>query len=169
MDKNEIEIERKYIIEMPDVSALRQFEGFGESEITQIYLAAPEGVTRRVRRRVRGDVAEFTQTEKVRIDKMSVIERESEIGENEYLSLAEGIADGTRPIIKRRITFVYSDQLFEIDIYPQWTKTAIMETELESRESRAAMPDLIRIIREVTGEREYSNAAMSKKFPKEDI
>ena len=43
-----------------------------------------------------------------------------------------------------------------------------METELSSREDTVRMPDLIEIVREVTGRFEYSNSAMSEHFPEED-
>ena len=40
--------------------------------------------------------------------------------------------------------------------------------ELSDRETSVTHPSFIRVVREVTGIREYSNAAMSKHFPKED-
>ena len=78
------------------------------------------------------------------------------------------VKQGTAPVIKDRHTFSYLGQLFEIDIYPQWSKTAIMETELDDKEKEVEMPPFIKIVREVTGVRGYSNAAMSASFPKED-
>ena len=44
-----------------------------------------------------------------------------------------------------------------------------METELENRESKVKIPDFLEILREVTGDKSYSNAAMSRDFPPEDI
>ena len=43
-----------------------------------------------------------------------------------------------------------------------------METELPSRDTEVGMPSFIRIIADVTGDKRYSNAAMSRSFPKED-
>ena len=63
----------------------------------------------------------------------------------------------------------YGGQLFEIDVYPAWKNTAIMETELDDREREVEIPTFIEIIREVTGYKAYSNASMSKSFPKEDV
>ena len=42
-----------------------------------------------------------------------------------------------------------------------------METELESREEEVEFPSFIEILREVTGDKAYSNAAMSRTFPAE--
>ena len=46
--------------------------------------------------------------------------------------------------------------------------TAIMETELDSREKQVKIPSFIEILREVTGDKAYSNAGMSRRFPEED-
>ena len=163
-----IEIEKKYIIEMPDVTSLCGMDGYSESEILQIYLRGEEGVTHRVRRRRIGDAVTFTETKKIRIDKMSATEIEGEISEERFLALSLEQKAGTRPINKTRHAFFYLGQLFEIDVYPEWKNTAIMETELAYRETIVDFPECIRILRDVTGDKSYSNAAMSRSFPKED-
>ena len=98
---------------------------------------------------------------------MSSHELEREIKRDEFDALAEKIAEGSRPIIKTRHTFDYLSQTFEIDVYPDWERTCIMETELPSRDTEVPFPDFIRMIAEVTGDKRYSNAAMSRKFPDE--
>ncbi len=168
-EKNAVEIERKYIIVKPDTEQLRELCGFTESRIQQIYLSSEPGLTRRIRRRAFADGVKYYVTEKRRIDKMSADEHEWEIGEGEYARLALDMTDGTEPIEKCRYTFDYRGQLFEIDVYPQWRGTAIMETELDSREREVEMPEFIRIVREVTGIREYSNASMARAFPEESV
>jgi CYTH domain-containing protein len=42
-----------------------------------------------------------------------------------------------------------------------------MEIELRSRDETVNIPDFIEIISEVTGNKKYSNAAMSENFPEE--
>ena len=98
---------------------------------------------------------------------MSAVEEEREITEAEFDELKKKIKTGTRPVIKTRHTFEYYGQVFEIDVYPSWKCTAIMETELDSDKKIVKMPPFIKIIKEVTGAPGYSNAAMSKSFPKE--
>ena len=166
-EQKNVEIERKYIIKKPDVLALSTREEYTESEIVQIYLPSEKGETRRVRRRVYPDKTICTETRKIRIDNMSSTEIEREISTTEFDELSRNIKEGTSPIVKIRHTFLFCGQLFEIDVYPQWKHTAIMETELESREKQVKMPDFIKIICEVTGDKAYSNAGMSRKFPKE--
>ena len=165
--KTAVEIERKYIIKMPPISVLQKQDGYTSSEITQIYIASPKGETHRVRRRKYSDVTRYYETRKIRIDSISSTEIEGEITEERFDELSAKMSDGTVPILKTRHTFIYMGQLFEIDVYPQWKNTAVMETELKSREERADIPDFITVIKEVTGDKTYSNAAMSRAFPPE--
>ena len=163
-----LEIERKYIIEKPSLDSMRECEGYEASDIVQIYLDSPIGVTRRIRSRAYQDGrVQYFETEKRRVDKMSSQEREREITKADFDNYSLQIAADTRPIIKTRHTFMYLGQLFEIDVYPEWERTAVMETELPSRDTEVEMPDFIHIAVEVTGDKRYSNAAMSRKFPDE--
>ena len=164
-----LEIERKYIIEMPDVSVLSQQPEYTVSGILQIYIQGAIGETHRVRRRDFSDRVVCTETRKIRIDKISSTEIEGEISIEEFDRLALTILNGTQPINKLRHTFIYEGQIFEIDVYPQWKNTAIMETELDDPKKEVKIPSFINIVREVTGNKAYSNAGMSRRFPKEDI
>ena len=167
MKKTQIEIERKFIIERPSLELLSTLDGYTESDIVQTYLSSEMRVTHRIRARSFGGVTVYTETKKTRVDKLSAIEEEREIDKVEYERLALLIAEGTRPIIKKRITLPHGDWLLEIDIYPEWTRTAILEVELASREEKPTFPDFIRVLTEVTGDKRYSNAGMSRAFPEE--
>lgn len=163
-----LEIERKYVIEKPQIDKMRECGAYTSSEIVQIYLDADAGVTRRVRSRAYPDGrVQYFETEKRRVDKMSAEERERKITKAEFDNFSLQIAQDTRPIIKTRHTFDYLGQTFEIDVYPEWHTTCIMETELPSRDTEVKMPSFIRIIADVTGDKRYSNAAMSRSFPEE--
>ena len=166
--KENVEIERKYIIAMPTVAELAKLEGYSESRILQTYLCSDEGVTRRVRRREFAGEIKHYETLKARIDRVSAVEREREISAEEYELLLAEIADGTRTIEKTRYTFPYRGHVVEIDVYPEWKRTAILETELPTRDEVAELPAFIKVIREVSGIKGYSNAAMSRSFPPED-
>ena len=166
--KDFIEIERKFIIEMPKRDELLALDFSSSSFITQIYLSAPEGITRRIRSRSYKTKTHYFETIKKRIDKISAYEDEREISESEFVEKSKEIREGSKPITKERITFPYKSHSIEIDIYPEWKNTAIMEIELKSREEKVEIPCFIKIIKEVTGERKYTNAAMSESFPKEE-
>jgi CYTH domain-containing protein len=161
------EIERKYIIRIPDTETMRKYEGYTESEILQIYLKTESSGTHRIRRRLTDGKAVYTETKKIRIDSMSCIEDEREISEYEFSSLSNGALKGTAPVRKVRHTFEYKGHTFEVDIYPEWKRTCILEIELSTRTESVEFPDFIKMIEEVTGNRAYSNASMSRAFPKE--
>lgn len=165
---SKLEIERKYIIERPDVKLLSAMPDYTASKITQIYLSSPMGVTHRIRRREYADACDYTETVKIRLDKMTCNESEQGITPSRFDELALNIKEGTRPIIKTRYTFSFEGFTVEIDVYPEWENTAIMEIELDSEDVTPAIPPFIRILRDVTGIREYSNAAFSHSFPEED-
>ena len=167
--KTQIETERKYVIFKPDCDVLKAQKNFAESRIIQIYLESEKGVTRRVRARTKNGVTVYTETVKRRISCVSAEESEREITEEEYGKLSGLIAKGTRPIEKIRCTFDYLGQLFELDFYPQWQRTCVMETELSREDERAVIPEFITVLYEVTGRLEYTNAAMSRHFPSEIV
>lgn len=164
-----VEIERKYVIAMPDVKMLVSQAEYTVSDIEQTYLESSPAVTHRVRARAYLGRTVYTETKKVRIDKMSAIEDEKEVSEAEYRALLLRKAHNTVTVRKTRHTFAYLGQTFEVDIYPEWQRSAILETELESRDKQVAFPEFISVITEVTGDKKYSNASMSRKFPEELI
>ena len=162
-----IETERKYVIEKPDIEILARQNGFTESEITQIYLNS-ELSTNRVRKRVFSDGrVELTENKKVRISRMSSEEYESEISKEAFLGLSQNIEIGSKPLYKTRRTFLYEGKVFELDYYPEWKNSCIMEVELSSEEEEIKLPPFIKILADVTGIREYSNHSMAHSFPEE--
>lgn len=169
MNTAPIEIERKYVIVKPMFSELTDAGEVEISEIDQTYLCSVEGETRRVRKRAYKDHVVYTETVKRRIDHMSSYEDEREISEAEYLNLLSEKASGTVTLNKTRYALLYKSNCFEIDIYPEWKYTCILETELASRDEKPEFPPSIKVICEVTGDRKYSNAAMSHSFPPELI
>ena len=134
---------------------------------TQTYLTAPKRVTRRVRARSYNDGTVYTETSKIRVDRMSSFEDEREVDKEEYEKLLTEKIKGTVTLKKTRYTFDYKGRVFEVDVYPSWQKSCILEVELDSSFAEIEMPDFIHVIKEVTGEKKYSNASMSRKFPKE--
>ena len=166
---NQIEIERKYVIKMPDLDLIEKIEGYSVSRIVQIYLESEKGVTHRVRKRTFSDREIYTETKKIRIDSVSAHEDENEISAARFAELSAKMKAGTRPVIKSRHTFPFCGVTIEIDVYPDWKRSAIMETELGSRDQDVAFPDFLEIVSEVSGDGRYSNAAMAQRFPDELI
>lgn len=164
-----LEIERKYVILIPDVRTLEKYPDYTSTDIVQTYLKSQAGITHRVRKRTYQSGAVYTETKKVRVDKISSEEKEREITEEEYVELLKKSDTGRVPIVKTRHSFTYLGQLFEIDIYPQWRHSCILETELKSRDTAVEFPPEVRAIAEVSGDKRFSNAQMAREFPRELI
>lgn len=163
----QVEIERKYIIEKPSIADMQTMADYTASDIVQIYLKSSPTLTRRIRSRAYSDNTVYTETVKVRIDEISANESEREITAERFDELSREIADGSRVLHKTRHTFSYGRHTVEIDVYPEWENTAVLEVELRGRDECVLLPDFIEIIKEVTGDKRYSNASMSRAFPEE--
>ena len=158
-----IETERKYLIEYPNLSLLEGHPFCRGVDMVQTYLKADSGMSERVRKRYCGESTVYIHTAKKRLSDMSCYEYESRISEKEYLSLLERADENRAPIRKKRYCLVYDKQYFEIDVYPFWNDRAIMEIELSGENDSVNFPDFIKIIKEVTYDKEYKNASLAKK------
>ena len=159
-----IETERKYLIKTPDFSLIEGLDGYSRRDFEQTYLASEKGVTRRVRLSRENGKTSYIYNEKRRISPISCIEDEREISEDEYRVLLTEKEPCTETVVKTRRTFLFGGQLFEIDSYPFSPDVCVCETELESESDAAVFPDFIQIIREVSGEKEYSNHSIAKRL-----
>ena len=163
------EIERKFVILKPDIEAICVLPEYTCSDIAQTYLVSDLGVTHRVRRRSYPDRTVWFETVKRRVSALTAVEEEREITEEEYIALLTRADPDGITLNKRRMTFAYGGLTFEIDLYPQWDRCCIMEVELEREDASVELPPFISIVGEVTGNRDYSNASMARRFPPEPI
>lgn len=156
--KNGLEIERKFLVEMPDLKKLNLIKLV---DIKQTYLSdGKNGSQRRVRKISCGDKVSMTYTEKIFVSPVIREESEKIINSAEYTSLLKDAKD-TVPVEKKRAVFLYENQKFELDIYPFSEKYAILELELANPEQKIYFPDCISVLKEVSDKREYSNASLS--------
>ena len=155
------EIERKFLIEYPDVAALEKLPNCQRIEIIQTYLTAPEGEESRVRQRgIDGHYIYFQTIKKGTGIKRVEIERR--LTQDEYLRLLMDSDPNCRPIRKTRYCLTHDNQYFEIDVYPFWQDKAIVEIELNNENAEIRFPELLKVIREVTGEESYNNASLAR-------
>ena len=162
----QVEIERKYLIRMPSGILL---SGLPSSQIEQIYILSADGAAGRIRRRVYPDRIVCTHTTKKRLSDLSRIEIEEEIGEDRYAELLQEADPKKSPIRKTRYLYRYRGQLFEIDCFPFWDDRALMEIEMEAEDQQVCLPPDIEIIREVTSEKQYTNSAIAREIPREEL
>ena len=159
----QFEIERKFLIEYPDLKILREQPDCRVIEIGQTYLLEENGKESRVRSWRENGVTVYIKTEKEKVGELRRIEREGEISKSEYDSLL-AFADPTkRTLHKTRYRIPYAGKLLEIDVYPFWQDRAILEIELSDENEPVSFPPYLRVIREVSGEKEYKNKTLANR------
>ncbi len=156
------EVERKYLIEYPDIKVLEKNATCRRVEIIQTYLKADDGEEIRVRQRGENGHYVYFITTKRKITGLKRIELERRLSQDEYLALLMDSDTSKRQIRKTRYCLTYANQYFEIDIYPFWDDKAIMEIELSDENAEVRFPEFIRVIKEVTDDENYKNAFLAK-------
>lgn len=157
-----MEIERKFLIGYPDLAMLEKLPNCQRVEIIQTYLTAPEGEESRVRQRGSDGSYVYFQTTKRTVTGLKRVEVERRLSQDEYLRLLMDASPDCRPIRKTRYCLTHENQYFEIDVYPFWKDRAIMEIELSSEDTPIRFPDFLQIIRDVTEDPAYKNAALAR-------
>lgn len=151
------EIERKYLIEYPDIEWLENNPYCKRIEIIQIYLKSSTGEEIRIRQRgINGNYIYF-QTIKRKVSELKRVEIERRLSQEEFLKLMMEADTSKRQIRKTRYCLTYNSQYFEIDVYPFWKDKAIAEIEIYDENSPIVFPDQIKVIREVTEDEKYKN------------
>ena len=164
-----LEIERKFLVELPDLGSLDVRRKIG---IRQTYLnRGANDSQRRVRCISENGKVSYTYTEKLFITPVTREENEREITGDEYRSLLGQTDRKIAPVEKTRYCFDYHGQMFELDTYPFSRKLAIMELELGSPDQEIDFPDNVRVIKDVSADKKYSNAALATAgaFPEQNM
>lgn len=155
------EIERKYLIEYPDISWLESNPNCQRIEIIQTYLCSAAHEEVRVRQRgIDGNYIYF-QTIKRKVSDVKRVEIERRLSQAEYLKLLMEADTSKRQIRKTRYCLTYENQYFEIDIYPFWKDKAIAEIELSDEKTEIRFPKQIKVIKEVTDDESYKNSSLA--------
>ena len=68
---------------------------------------------------------------------------------------------------KTRWCMLYAGRVLEIDVYPFWEHTAVLEIELPDEGAPVSIPPQIRVLREVTADRRLKNAVLAQRIPDE--
>lgn len=156
------EIERKFLINYPNIDYLNTLENCKKVQIIQTYLKTNDrNIETRIRQRGSNGSYTYYETTKRTISGIKRIEHEKRLTEREYLEKLMQADPTLHPIIKNRYCLMYENQYFEIDIYPFWKSKAIMEIELRSEDQKIKIPDMINIIEEVTDNPMYKNKSLA--------
>ena len=168
-DQKHIEIERKFLIRMPELSLLKKVYGVRIKNITQTYLKTADGSTARVRKIEENNKITFVKTVKNKISDLSHYEDEHEINEAQYQEELKAADDKKLPIIKTRYAFPFDLHTVEIDVYPFWQDRAILEIEMQSEDEEISIPSFIEVKKEVTENAKYKNTNLALRVPMDEI
>ncbi|MGN0546682.1 MAG: AAA family ATPase [Acutalibacteraceae bacterium] len=157
-----LEIERKFLIEYPDIKWLENNPSCRRIEIIQTYLNSAVGDEIRVRQRGADGNYIYFQTIKRKVSDVKRVEIERRLSQAEYLKLLMEADTTKRQIRKTRYCLTYENQYFEIDVYPFWNDKAIAEIELSDENANIVFPKQIKVIKEVTDNDSYKNASLAK-------
>ena len=168
MDSTPYEIERKYLIRMPDLQWLASVAE--RSHIVQTYLKKEQkGKSERVRKRETKGHIVYTHTEKTKVSPIKRIEIEEELDRASYEDLLRRADPERRTIEKDRYCLREKGLLFEIDVFPFWKNQAFLEIELSDEDQVFPWPDGIVCLREVTEDKRYTNSALALRIPEEEL
>ena len=161
------EIERKFLIEMPDLELLEKLPNCTKVQIIQTYLKSPDGEEIRIRQRGSNGNYTYSKTRKVNVSGATRVEVEKRLTKDEYLKELFNADPTKNQIIKDRYCLSYKNEYFELDVYPFWDNNAILEIELNSEDQEIVIPNYFKVIKEVTDDYEYKNVNLAKKKVKE--
>ncbi len=159
-----LEIERKFLIDYPDIEVLKSIKTCRKVPITQAYLTTPEEGRFRIRKRGGHNSAAYIKTIKMKISDIKRIEIENYISEKEYYNYISQEKYVTGIISKDRYCIVWNSTYYELDVYPFWKDKATVEIELLSENQPYQLPPFVKLIKEVTYEKEYRNLALAQKY-----
>lgn len=155
------EIERKFLIEYPDISDLEKRDDCEKIEIIQTYLKSGENEEIRVRQRGANGSYIYFKTIKRKLTETTRVEIEERLSQTEYLKLLMDADTTMHQIRKTRYCLTYDGQYFEIDVYPFWKDQAIVEIELLNEQEKIKMPKFLNVIKEVTDDESYKNSSLA--------
>lgn len=165
-----LEIERKWLVRMPDGAILRE-KAERVIEMRQVYLTGGNpNVSMRIRRSASDGTVVYHRNEKQRITDRVRIEREEEI-DQQHFNILMGFADPKLRIIEktRYCVPLEGGLTAEIDVFPFWDDRAFCEVELPAEDTPVTLPHWLSVVREVTDDKRYTNLALAREIPTEDI
>lgn len=158
------EIERKFLIEYPNLEYLDKLPNCNKVEIIQTYLKSDGDSETRLRQRGQNGYYTYTKTIKTKISATKRVELESRISKEEYLNSLLEADLSIGQIRKTRYCLTHKNKYLEIDIYPFWQDKAILEIELNHENEKFELPKFIRVIKEVTADDSFKNVNLAKLF-----
>jgi CYTH domain-containing protein len=168
-----LEIEKKFLVKSPtswsDLAQL--FDGIVDVwRISQTYLVPEKGEpAARIRKTVKGltgdtdTVFHFNQ-KKPTEDTGVHEETEHRITDKQYQKSLKNADPEKCAVEKTRFVFKWHDQVFELDLFKGHLKgLAILEIELNDKDDKVELPGFLKVVKEVTSDKRFTNFALADK------
>lgn len=158
----------KYLIEVDDelLERLKKEDNYSTSHIVQHYLTGDGTHERRIRRRERNGDVMFVYSESNYISGNERIKVDRVLTERQYKDYGFQIDPDLNVTDKMRYSFINDDSFYKLDVYDFDQTKGILSTETRTDETEAKVPEYVRVIKDVTGDKNYKNyyLAKSQKF-----
>lgn len=167
-----LEAERKFLVNFPTSwSAFSEmFEDLIDvKRISQTYLESEKDKqSGRVRKTIEGLTGEtnvvYHYNEKQFVETGVHKEKEQAITKAEYEKALKKCQPGKTEVQKTRFVFKYNDQVFELDVFKGALKgLAILEIELKDIKDTVELPPFLKVIKEVTTDKKFTNYYLADK------
>lgn len=167
-----LEKERKFLIKLPLSQEAKELiidNADAPANIVQTYIRVAEGISERIRMVSvemwgRNMYPHYYHTIKRFISPGVNEEAEESISQHEYIKLLMKADPSFSDIEKIRYYVSWCGELFELDIFGgKYEGLAILEIELTDMDKPIELPPFLEVIREVTSEKEFSNASLAVK------
>lgn len=156
-----IEIERKFLVREADLSKAEElklnilYSVYLDPEVLNEQvglLTLPDSIVRASHVITSNNENKFFLTHKTGGHKLSRQERSLQITSDDYLELSTEY--GVSTLTKKRFTFNYLRNIFELDIFEE-DNLILLEIELSNENQLFAVPPFVDIVKEVTGVPSY--------------
>jgi CYTH domain-containing protein len=167
-----LEKEKKFVVKLPTSwAALAElFDGIVDvKRINQTYLVPEHGEqAARVRKTVEGLSGDtntvYHYNQKTPVETGVHEEKEHEISQKEYEKSLKKSNPDKCAVEKTRFVFKWHDQVFELDLFKGHLKgLAILEIELDDMHDLVELPPFLKVVKEVTKDKRFSNFALADK------
>lgn len=156
------ELERQFLIEMPDLEVLGAMPNCELVQMIQTYLRSDADHEIRIRK-VMGKGSAYSYTEKEILGTHKRLVRRRRLTKQEYITLLAQADPERRQIVKTRYCLATLGHYYEIDVHPCWQDRAILKVDYSGDGSELVFPPEIKVIREVTEDREYDNEVIASR------
>ena len=154
----------KYLIEVNDelLEKFKKEDNYLCSHIIQHYLTSDNGYERRIRARYIDDDVLYSYSEANYLSTNERIKVDRVLTERQYNDLKRQIDENLNVTDKMRYSFINNGLFYKLDVF-DFDKTKGLISIADSNDGKkAALPDYIKVIKDVTGDENYKNYYLAK-------